>query len=439
VTEDSSKLAGAGTARSSLRDVAAATDARQFLRNVGGTIASRGLLVGIGLVTSILLARGLGAAGRGEFAVATAVASIGVQLASVGVHTSSSWSVARDRTQLGPLLSNGLLVSAAVGGLVALMASLVTAAVPSLVPLPTALLVLALASVPVGVANLVGLNLMLGLDRVRAFNVLELGQRVIGAAAIAALVVGGAVSATAAFGSVLAATLIAVLAAFWSLGRTARPLRGPDLPLLRATAAYGLRSYVAALSLFLVLRVDVIIIQLILTDRDVGQYAVAVSLAELAYLVPSTVATLLFPRMASMTDPHERWATARRWAMSIAIGTALVVPVGWLLGEPIIATLYGPDFAGGTGALLWLLPGIVLLSVQTIISHYHYAIGAPSVLVIAPLAGAVINVVLNVTLVPLHGISGAGFASAAAYALMLAISGADFARRRPGRLVAATT
>ena len=186
--------------------------------------------------------------------------------------------------------------------------------------------------------------------------------------------------------------------------------------------------------MFLVLRVDVIIVQRMLGDLAAGQYAVAVSLAEFVFLVPSTIATLLFPRLTSMADENSRWETAARWGLVVGAGASLAIPIGWVVSEPAIRVLYGADFVPGSSALVLLLPGIAFLSVQTIIAHYQFAVGAPPIVVASPLLGAVLNVCLNLVLVPRYGIAGAAIASTLAYGAVLAASAIHFLWRRP-RLV----
>jgi O-antigen/teichoic acid export membrane protein len=364
--------------------------------------------------------------------VATAFAALGVQFASLGVHTSSAWFVARDRGLLGTLLVNGVLVGSIAGGGLALLAGLAAVAFPSLAPLPAGLVLLSLLAIPVGLANLVILNLTLGLQRVRDFNAMELGQRVLAAAAILILVLAGAAMSTTAFGGVLLATVIVTAAGLWSLTRSSAVTTRPGLGLLRATAAYGFRSYLAGLFMFLVLRVDVIIVQRLLGDLSAGQYAVAVSLAEFAFLVPSTIATLLFPRLFSMANPRARWETAARWCIVVGVGATVAIPIGWYVSEPAITILYGTDFTPGAAALVLLLPGIAFLSVQTIVAHYQFAVGAPPIVVASPLLGAVLNVGLILALVPQFGLTGAAIASTLAYGAVLAASGIHFVLRRPG-------
>jgi O-antigen/teichoic acid export membrane protein len=373
-----------------------------------------------------LVARSLGATGRGEFAVATALGAVGLQIANLGIHTSSSWSVSKNPGLLGQLIANGLLASVVAGGGLVVVFGAVFAALPAIAPLGGAILLLALASIPVGLANLVTLNLALGIGRVRLFNVMELGQRVFSTVAIVGLIVGGLISSTLAFASVVAASAASLLVGLVALNRNGTTVRRASLSLLRANAAYGLRAYVAALLTFLVLRLDVLILERLQGDRQVGEYAVAVSIAEFALLGPVTVATLLFPRLAAMTNSQARWMTASHWALLTGVATIAVMLVGLLEGANLIAWLYGLEFTGAAPALLWLLPGIVFLSVHTILMHYYYAIGTPAITIVAPFCGFVLNVALNLLLIPGFGIVGSALASTMAYGAMLVLTAGHF-------------
>ena len=86
------------------------------------TFVTRILLIGIGLVTSVIVARILGPEGRGLYAVALAVGAIGMQFGNLGLHASNTYYVSRDRSLLPLLVSNTLLVSFAFGGTGALLA-----------------------------------------------------------------------------------------------------------------------------------------------------------------------------------------------------------------------------------------------------------------------------------------------------------------------------
>src|SRR4029453_16738386 len=58
----------------------------RFSGDVAATFASRLILVGFGVASSVLTARYLGPAGRGSLATPPALAGIGLQLGNLGLH-----------------------------------------------------------------------------------------------------------------------------------------------------------------------------------------------------------------------------------------------------------------------------------------------------------------------------------------------------------------
>lgn len=398
-----------------------------FARNVGATLANRVLLLSIGLITSVVIARLLGPEGRGLYAVAVAVGAIGVQLGNLGLHASNTWAVARDRGLLGPLIANSAVVSIGIGGAAAAAVWIVAVLRPDLSPLPVGLLSLALVSVPLGLAYLLWQNLLLGTDRIRAYNGIDLLNKSLGLALIAALALAGWLTAMSAF---LVVALATGLAAAVSLGllfmdEQSGAIR-PRLELLREHARYGTKAYLAAFASFLVLRLDMLMVQYLRGSKDAGYYSIAVTLAEVVFLGPVVVGTILFPRLASMGDDEHRWRVARSVAALIAALMPLAAAVAWIAGGPVIGSLFGPEFQPAEPAFAWLLPGLTALAVHTVFMNYFAAVGMPPITLVAPLVGLAINVVLNLWLIPRAGILGASLASSAAYVAMLVLSGTYF-------------
>ena len=408
-----------------------------FLHDLAWTFATRLGVVLLGLISSVLIARWLGPTGRGEYAVAVAVSAIAVQLGSLGLHTSSSWAVAQRPELTGRLLGNGVVSSLAIGSVLAVGIWLATIAFPGVVPLPEPLRSFALISIPVGLLYLVGLNLMLGLNRIRQYNRLELGNRSLSVALLVAAAALGTLSTpfaylTVVIGSVAGATIAIVWLFRWS-----REIR-VDLGVLLEYGKYGIRSYVAAIFTYLLLRVDLLLVQYLRGSSDAGLYSVAVGLADMLNLLPVVAATLLFPRLSAMRDATAAWLTARRVAAAVFVGIAALAVVALGLSGPLVVTLYGRSFGESVLAFQLLLPGVLFLSVQTILMHYFYSAGAPAVTLYAPLAGTVANVALNLILIPRYGIEGASIASTLAYGAVLLWCWLAFNRARPSGPEAAT-
>ena len=99
--------------------------ASEFVRSAATTFATRIVLVGLGLATTVVVARSLGPEGRGLYAVALTIATLGVQLGNLGLHASNTYFVAKDRSLLSGLIGNTLVVTLGLGGLGAAVAGAV--------------------------------------------------------------------------------------------------------------------------------------------------------------------------------------------------------------------------------------------------------------------------------------------------------------------------
>ena len=78
------------------------------------------------------------------------------------------------------------------------------------------------------------------------------------------------------------------------------------------------------------LRIDVLMVQYMRGPEQVGYYSVAVSMADLLYMVPSTVGVLLFPRLSAMPTRAEQWRRSKRTTLAMF---ALLAPLA-VVGEP---------------------------------------------------------------------------------------------------------
>jgi len=82
----------------------------ELRRNVVETYGTRLFVVTLTFATAVVIARDLGPAGRGFYAVAIAVGAIGVQLSNLGLHLSNTYHVAKNQALLPALIGNTLAV-----------------------------------------------------------------------------------------------------------------------------------------------------------------------------------------------------------------------------------------------------------------------------------------------------------------------------------------
>ncbi len=389
-----------------------------FVRQVAGTYASQLAGVAISLFTTSVIARVLGPEGRGQFAVAMAVGVLGVQSGNLGLHASNNYYAAKRPHLLASLLGNSLVVSLGLGSLGAAGAGLAFSLWPNLAPVHGKLLALGLAWIPIGLAYLLTVNLLVGIQRVRAYNGIELAKRILNLLIILAVMEMQAISAESLFVASALAQVACTVLAVSELRKFTSVAPLPSLLLFRQSFGLGAKAYLVAFLAFLVLRADLLMVKYMMGAEQAGYYAVAGSMADYILLLPAAIATVLFPKLSAM--PAGKGGL--RWANKVALGTALlllpVVLLAALLAHPIIHLLFGNAFQPAATAFVLLMPGVFFLGIETVIVQYLNSLGFPRSVIVAWFIACALNIGVNFWAIPKFGIAGASVVSSVCYSLM---------------------
>ena len=388
-----------------------------FVHRVMETYATRVLLIGIGLVTSVIVARLLGPEGRGLYAVAAATGTLGVQFGSLGLHAANVYFVARDPDSLAPLLGNSLAVSFGFGGLIALMLTIIFTRFPNLISLHGALLFMAVVWIPFGLAYLLMQNLMLGVHDVRGYNLLEAASKILPLAVMAGLIFLGRVGVVSFF---TAGNVAIVVGCVWAWVRlrvrfTGRPAFSPTL--FRASIRYAMKAYLASFFAFLVLRADLFMVQRMLGAEQAGYYSIAASMADYISVLAVVVGTILFPKLSAMTEIDAKL----RLTQKVAWGTAGILfpflAIAALVARPVVHLLFGTAFLPAALAFIFLMPGMLFLGVNSVAVQFLNSIGYPKSVVVIWGLCCVFNICVNLWAIPHRGIVGASVVSSISYFL----------------------
>ncbi|HPB44199.1 MAG: Polysaccharide biosynthesis protein [Candidatus Cloacimonetes bacterium ADurb.Bin117] len=211
--------------------------------------------------------------------------------------------------------------------------------------------------------------------------------------------------------TVLGMFLNAVLLGF-GVGQNYAPAL--DLGLVKAELSYGGILWLGAVCSFLHLRADQFMIKQMLNVSELGVYSIAVTLAELLFLVPISVSSALLGKLYNTSEPGvARSIMARTLKLTFYICTALA-----LVGIPLsllIPVIYGQAYAGAVSSVMVLLGGAVFASLAKVGMQYFFTLGRPKVHLYTTLATLIVNVGLNFLLIPRWGIFGAAFASSISY------------------------
>jgi O-antigen/teichoic acid export membrane protein len=408
----------------------------ELRRNIFETYGARVLVVVVTFATAVVIARGLGPAGRGLYAVAAAVGAIGLQFSNLGLHLSNTYYVAKYRPLLPALIGNSLAV-VCVSCLLAALIGIGFVFWPKLSPVHGTLLLLALASVPVGLAYLLTQGLLLGVNEVRAYNQIECGSKLLVLALICvpALVHRGTVQLF--FGVTLFSVMLGF---FWALLRLRRASTNPpelSLSVFRQSISTGINAYMILFFGFLVLRIDLLMVKYMLGATEAGYYSISQVLAENTMMFPVVVGSLLFPKLSAIKEREEKLRLANKAVLVTAALMLPVVVIATLVAGPVISTAFGRNFLPAASPFAWLMPGTYFLGIEAVMVQLLNSEGFPPIIVVAWIVDTIINVALNFWAIPRYGIAGASIVSSVCYFLMFVLVAAVVWKRNYARHPAA--
>jgi len=392
---------------------------RTYLRHLAFSVGTRLVMIGLRLTRNVLLARLLGPADRGTFALLNALPDLIAALTCGGLNSALAYQTAR-QSDTNNQSTGLLLVQILAYGCVP--ATLLTWAGLSLLPwfaayLSTPLGPLAwllLLAVPLTVLKNGLLTLHNADARVGAFNALKLLESLLPLLLFVGLwwLWSNAPLQAALVSWLLGLLAVAALAWRWLAHYRDTRLRW-QYDTQKALLHYGARSHPDVLCQQIMLRADYLLIGALLDPTQLGYYAMASTAAELLLIVPEAVTTPLMKRLLQQgRDINQLTPLAMRLTATIMLCACLLMG---LIGHVLIVILFGTAFAPAYPALLALLPGVFGLCHASILRLDLLGKGRPGSLSLLMGLGSVFNLLLNLWLIPHWGIVGAALACSAAY------------------------
>jgi len=195
----------------------------------------------------------------------------------------------------------------------------------------------------------------------------------------------------------------------------------PDRPLLGRLLRFGLPTMPAELSLYSLSFIDRILIARMLGLKEAGLYALAVKVAQSVNVLVRGF-QLAFPPLAySISDDEEArvaYSAVVTWFVAVM---SLVVTGVWLTAPWIVRIFAAPDYYEAHLAVGPVVAGTALYAIYMVLLVVLGRTGRTEYNFPATLAGLVVNVVLNLVLLPVWGIVGAGVALGVSYLVVVAL------------------
>jgi O-antigen/teichoic acid export membrane protein len=382
---------------------------------IGATFLTKLLSAFLALCASIIVARSLGPTARGQFATAGALSAIGIQIANLGLHSSNTFFLGKNKTLLRALAANSALVAVGLGFIACGTIAIILYVAKPFPDVSFVLIALALLGIPLGLAYMLLQNLLLGMSAFTRFNIIEIGVKVSNVVLVLALFTLGAGDPTNYFVASLLSLFLAVILVWHSLGQPASALKDYSLQLLRDQLPFAFRFYVASLFAFLLLRIDMLMVQHIAGNAQAGYYSIAVGGADMLYLLPAAAGVVLFPRLSGTTSSSARRSITVKMLVHLTWVMILCgIAASWF-ARGLVTILFGTPFLPAVPMFRILVGATIVYGMNNILSNHLAAEGLPWSAVAIWLVALLINLALNLHWIPGQGGEGAAYASLVAY------------------------
>jgi O-antigen/teichoic acid export membrane protein len=225
---------------------------------------------------------------------------------------------------------------------------------------------------------------------------------------------------TAAGYAYLIAAVVTSFAAHILLNRLI-PLVGPVETYARELLIFSLPLIIATALTILLSRTDTLMLALFRSSYEVGQYNAAYPVAGGLLVVLSAFGFMYLPVASRLDAEDEReevdrvYTVTTKWVYIVTFPAFLVFVTA---PADIMRVFFGPSYIEAAPALPILSIGFFLSAAVGRNRETLSALGETQYIMVANLAGFVLNVVLNLLLIPRFGFVGAAVTSALSYALV---------------------
>ncbi len=385
---------------------------------------------------SIVLARTIGPSANGTYALLLTLVNLAVFVFSFGLTAGITYEVSLGawpvRRALPETYAAALVLG--LGGVAAGLGFYALTNDTALRSVDLDLAVIALAALPSFLAWQFASSILIARDRYEGYTTLQLTSSLVlflwGLALALPFGLTGAVVGLTASGVVTALVGVWLLrrAVSQGLDAAAPADRAHGLEHMRRALPFGVKAWVANVLQQANYRFDLLILGAYVAASEVGKYSVAVTLTNLAWILPQGLQVVVFPRTARLEADAEAGVVTAADSDAAASRAArhsvlLMLPAGAavVLMLAAVPLVYGRQFDETVWLGLLLLPGVLTLGTGKVLAAVVSGRGRPDYMMYTGIVAAAVTVAMYFVLIPLLGEWGAALASSVSYTFSTAL------------------
>lgn len=170
---------------------------------------------------------------------------------------------------------------------------------------------------------------------------------------------------------------------------------------------------------------DTVMLGFMKTDTDVGYYSAAVKVKNILVSLVTALGTVMLPRVSYYMEHHMEQEFVRicRNALDFVIITALPLTVYFILfAEESVLLLSGSSFLGAAFPMQMIMPTILFIGITNVLGiQIMVPLGKENLVFCSVLAGAIVDLVINLLCIPSMASAGAALGTLIAELVVLTV------------------
>ena len=198
--------------------------------------------------------------------------------------------------------------------------------------------------------------------------------------------------------------------------RFIRPIeKGEDTFSWKQLLSFGIPATIFAVLFFFLMSIDLYAVKALdAVKADVGYYTAASTISKLSYYLFSGLAVTLLPSISKSTSTGNVEQTGNYIRRSMRYMILILLPLTLLISATssgLTKLIYSSTYIDAANPLGILVLGLAFLSIFSVLTSVVMGAGKPKVAVWMALPLVVMDIILNVILIPRYGLVGAAWAT----------------------------
>lgn len=190
-----------------------------------------------------------------------------------------------------------------------------------------------------------------------------------------------------------------------------------DWAILKSMLSLGVVYAIALFVINLNYRIDIILLDNLSNSFEMGIYAKGAGLSQYLWQIPAILSTIVFARSAVSKEVEEFSLKVAQLLRISFILICILSLILFFISPKLIVGFYGINFYKSIIVFQVLLPGVIILTIFKVMNMDLAGKGKPWISMIAMIPALIINIILNIVLIPAQGANGAAFASTVSYSI----------------------